>query len=108
MSHLVQNAFDASGREPEVRLRATRDGGEVLIEVSDRGSGMTAEFIRERLFKPFQTTKDTGMGIGAFECQQYVQQLGGGIEVHSEPDVGTRVQVQLRAVPEALPQEAAA
>ena len=103
LAHLVQNAFDASGREPEVRLRATRDGGEVLIEVSDRGSGMTAEFIRERLFKPFQTTKDTGMGIGAFECQQYVQQLGGGIEVHSEPGVGTRVRVQLRAVPEALP-----
>jgi signal transduction histidine kinase len=108
LSHLVQNAFDASGREPEVRLGASRDGGDVLIEVSDRGSGMTAEFIRERLFRPFQTTKDTGMGIGAFECQQYVQQIGGGIEVYSEPSVGTRVRVKLRAVAEAMPQEAAA
>ena len=108
LSHLVQNAFDASGREPEVRLRATRDGGEALIEVTDRGSGMTAEFIRERLFRPFQTTKDTGMGIGAFECQQYVQQIGGGIEVQSEPNVGTSVRVKLRAVAEAVPQEAAA
>jgi signal transduction histidine kinase len=91
-----------------VRLRATRDGGEALIEVTDRGSGMTAEFIRERLFRPFQTTKDTGMGIGAFECQQYVQQIGGGIEVQSEPNVGTSVRVKLRAVAEAVPQEAAA
>ena len=73
---------------------------EVLIEVSDRGSGMTAEFIRDRLFRPFQTTKDMGMGIGAFECQQYVQQVGGSIEVQSQPDVGTQVRVRLRAVAE--------
>jgi signal transduction histidine kinase len=58
--------------------------------------GMTAEFIRDRLFKPFQTTKETGMGIGVFECQQYVQQIGGSIEFESTPGVGTCVRVLSR------------
>jgi putative PEP-CTERM system histidine kinase len=97
VAHLVQNAFEASPERAEVRLAVRRDGGRVLIEVSDRGKGMTAEFLRERLFKPFQTTKDTGMGIGVFECQQYVQQVGGSIDVDSAPDTGTQVRVSLRS-----------
>jgi hypothetical protein len=59
---------------------------------------MTEEFVRERLFRPFQTTKSTGMGIGTYECQQYVRQVGGRIEVQSTPGQGTRVAVYLRAV----------
>jgi signal transduction histidine kinase len=77
ISHLVQNAFDASGSQPDVEVQVRRDSDGVMIDVSDRGKGMTAEFIRERLFRPFETTKDSGMGIGAFECQQYVQRVGG-------------------------------
>jgi putative PEP-CTERM system histidine kinase len=105
LAHLVQNAFDASGNDPQVRLRVARDGAEVVIEVSDRGSGMTAEFVRERLFRPFQTTKEMGMGIGAFECQQYVLQVGGSIDVQSQPEIGTKVTVRLRAVGETTRQE---
>ncbi len=59
---------------------------------------MTPDFVRDRLFKPFQTTKDSGTGIGAYESQQYVKQLGGQIEVESAPDEGTCVRVRLRAV----------
>jgi putative PEP-CTERM system histidine kinase len=107
VAHLVQNAFEASPERAEVRLAVRRDGGRVLIEVSDRGKGMTAEFLRERLFKPFQTTKDTGMGIGVFECQQYVQQVGGSIDVDSAPDTGTQVRVSLRsATSQAMVEEA--
>ena len=98
IAHLVQNAFEASVERTDVGLRVKRAGEQVLIEVSDRGRGMTPEFVRERLFKPFQTTKETGMGIGAFECQQYVQQVGGSIEVESSPEGGTRVRVRLRSV----------
>ena len=77
-------------------MRVERADEEVLIEVADEGKGMTAEFIRDRLFRPFQTTKETGMGIGAFECHQYVRQVGGRVEVESEPGKGTRVRVRLR------------
>ena len=88
IAHLVQNGFDASDGEQDVHVRVERVGDEVLVEVTDQGKGMTPEFIRERLFKPFQTTKDTGMGIGVFECQQYVQQVGGRIDVQSAPGEG--------------------
>jgi putative PEP-CTERM system histidine kinase len=98
LAHLVQNGFDASDGVPDIRVRVEPIGDEVLVEVSDRGKGMTAEFMTERLFKPFQTTKATGMGIGVYECRQYVRQIGGRIDVQSEPGEGTRVQIHLRAV----------
>jgi len=98
ISHLVQNAFDASEADSEVRLRVRRQDDGIVVEVRDHGKGMTAEFMRERLFRPFQTTKDTGLGIGAFECQQYARQVGGNIDVASAPGKGTVVRLHLRAV----------
>ncbi len=98
VGHLLQNAIDASGDNPDVRLRIRRDGTEAVIEVTDRGIGMTAEFVRERLFKPFQSTKHAGMGIGAYESQQYVASVGGRIEVESAPGAGTTVRVRLPAI----------
>ena len=56
---------------------------------------MSASFVQERLFKPFQSTKPSGMGIGAFESQQYVQELGGSIVVDSAEGQGTRMTLQL-------------
>jgi signal transduction histidine kinase len=56
---------------------------------------MTDDFVRERLFKPFQTTKRGGMGIGAYESYQYVHELGGDIVVRSTPGVGTTMRVML-------------
>jgi signal transduction histidine kinase len=58
---------------------------------------MSSEFIREQLFKPFRSTKSTGMGIGAYESQQYVSELGGRIAVESTVGVGTRMKVILPA-----------
>jgi putative PEP-CTERM system histidine kinase len=99
IGHLVQNAVEASGVDSPVVMRALRDGDDVVIDVIDKGKGMTPDFVRDRLFKPFQTTKDTGTGIGAYESQQYVKQIGGHIEVESAPDQGTRVRVRLPAAP---------
>ena len=73
IGHLVQNALEASDDDSPVSVRVTRDGDDAVIEVSDRGKGMTPDFVRDRLFKPFQTTKDSGTGIGAYESQQYVK-----------------------------------
>jgi len=95
VGHLVQNAFDASGADPRVRIRVYREGQEGVVEVVDNGAGMTAEFVRERLFRPFQSTKPMGMGIGAYESMQYVSALRGRITVDSKPAHGTTVRVHL-------------
>ncbi len=59
---------------------------------------MGAAFIRERLFRPFDTTKGTrGMGIGAFQIREYITSLGGRIEVQSEPGRGTSLRHDIRA-----------
>lgn len=98
VGHLLQNAIDASGDNPRVRVRIRRDGAEAIVEVADQGVGMSAEFVRERLFKPFQSTKHAGMGIGAYESQQYVGSVGGRIEVDTAPGAGTTVRVFLPLV----------
>jgi signal transduction histidine kinase len=74
-----------------------------VVEVRDTGSGMTPEFARERLFKPFQTTKEGGMGIGAYESYQYVRDLGGDILVDTAVGSGTTMRILLplfESVPE--------
>ena len=91
IGHVVQNALDATDPSGQVWLRLDKLGGQARIEVGDSGHGMTPEFVRDRLFKPFQTTKPTGMGIGAYESFQYVQELGGKISVESERHKGTQV-----------------
>jgi hypothetical protein len=98
IAHLVQNAFEASKPGQQVNVVVRSNVEEVTIEVADHGKGMSAEFIRERLFRPFQTTKESGMGIGVFECQQYVRQVGGRMDVKSMPGEGTLITVRLPAV----------
>ncbi|WP_397533973.1 XrtA/PEP-CTERM system histidine kinase PrsK [Roseateles sp.] len=95
IGHVVQNAFDATPEDGRVWLTLDRHGSNACIEVGDTGCGMSDEFIRTRLFKPFQTTKPNGMGIGAFESFQYLQELGGKINVESEIGQGTKVTIHL-------------
>ena len=95
IGHLVQNALDATEHRGRVWVRLARQGTQALVEVGDSGHGMSPEFVRERLFKPFQTTKPTGMGIGAYESFQYIHELGGKVSVDSAVDVGTQVDLLL-------------
>jgi putative PEP-CTERM system histidine kinase len=95
IGHLVQNALDATSPEGKVWIDIGREGSMATVEVGDTGRGMSAEFMRERLFKPFQTTKKAGMGIGAYESRQYIQELGGDIRVESNENAGTRFFVKL-------------
>ncbi|MFG6466400.1 XrtA/PEP-CTERM system histidine kinase PrsK [Roseateles sp. BYS87W] len=95
VGHVVQNAFDATPTEGMVRLTLDAQGSQARIRVEDSGCGMSQEFIQNRLFKPFQTTKESGMGIGAHESYQYVQELGGKISVTSELNRGTTVTLLL-------------
>jgi putative PEP-CTERM system histidine kinase len=109
IGHLVQNAFEAvetaGVARPSVEVRVDRRGDAVAIEVTDNGVGMSADFIRERLFRPFSSTKQSGMGIGTYESQQYVASIGGSIDVESRPQAGTTFRVVLRAADAATAQE---
>ena len=91
----MQNALDATANGGQVAVRLERAGGFAAIDVADTGVGMSPEFVREHLFKPFETTKKTGMGIGVYESSQYIKGLGGRILIDSTPDVGTHVRVLL-------------
>jgi signal transduction histidine kinase len=90
LGHLVQNAIDATHETGEVRIKVGAEGPNAVIEVADSGCGMSEAFVRERLFRPFQTTKGNGMGIGVYEVAQYTKDMGGRIEVDSRPGAGTR------------------
>lgn len=95
ISHLLQNAIDATPPSGLIRVRIEAEDGFVVVVISDTGGGMTPEFVRERLFRPFQTTKDSGMGIGVYESAQYLLALGGSLGVESQPGVGTTVRIRL-------------
>ncbi|MCX8004989.1 MAG: ATP-binding protein, partial [Burkholderiaceae bacterium] len=105
VGHLVQNALEAVRDNPRVRVRVFRELGEGVVEVSDNGVGMTSEFVHERLFRPFQTTKSMGMGIGAYESRQYVASLGGRIDVESRPGAGTTMRVRLPLATDAVAEQ---
>jgi putative PEP-CTERM system histidine kinase len=95
LGHLVQNALDASEPEVPVRVRLAREDGNAVLEVTDQGVGMTEKYVKERLGKPFETTKAAGMGIGVYESGQYLSSIGGRLVVDSTPGKGTCVRVML-------------
>jgi putative PEP-CTERM system histidine kinase len=93
IAHLLQNALDASPAGGRVAVRLSSEGRFAVVEVDDSGVGMTPEFVRERLFKPFETTKPSGMGIGVYESTQYIATLGGQVLFDTKPNEGTQVRV---------------
>jgi putative PEP-CTERM system histidine kinase len=95
LGHLIQNAIEATPRDGTVSVGLKRQDDTVLITIADTGEGMSEEFIRERLFKPFESTKSAGMGIGVFESREYIGELGGKLEVTSVPGQGTTFSVML-------------
>jgi putative PEP-CTERM system histidine kinase len=95
VGHIIQNAIEATPHDGKVAVRLKRNGNDAVIEVEDSGSGMDEQFVRERLFRPFDSTKGTGMGIGAYECREYIRELGGQVEVSSVPSKGTTFQLHL-------------
>jgi putative PEP-CTERM system histidine kinase len=107
LAHLLQNAIDASPAGMPVAVRLSARAGEAAIEIADRGPGMSAEFVRSRLFQPFSSTKDGGFGVGAFEARSLVSAMGGRIEVESREGEGTcfTVFLPLAATSEITPDE---
>jgi putative PEP-CTERM system histidine kinase len=95
VTNLVLNAVEASQKDSPVQVNTTRANGWVILSVADSGSGMTPEFINQSLFKPFQTTKKSGLGIGMFQSKLIVEAHAGRISVVSQPNKGTTFEISL-------------
>ena len=106
LAHLIDNAQQATADDGMVVIKLTKNGSVQLIEIRDDGEGMDDDFVRKRLFKPFDTTKgNEGMGIGMFESRDFVRSLGGDIHVKSEAGKGTTVSLELPHLSAQRPQE---
>lgn len=110
LSHLVQNAIEASPATEPVTIHIDPRAEWVAITVSDQGAGMSAGFVREKLFKPFSSTKDGGFGIGAYEARSIVAAMGGRIDVSSREGRGSQFSIILpfAQVPSLTPDRAEA
>ena len=99
---LLENAFEAAAPEGKVLLRSYSRGSarrpRAVVEIIDNGAGMSPEFLRERLFRPFETTKPQGVGLGLATASQIVRFHRGSIRVLSHPGGGTLVRVSLPAI----------
>ena len=97
LTHLLQNAIDASEAHAPIRLTLAPQGAEILIRVIDHGHGMSQDFIRNGLFRPFRSTKEDGFGIGVFEAREIVRAHGGRLAVESTPGKGSVFTITLPA-----------
>jgi len=95
ITNLLLNARDAVGPEGEVRIETTQNDNWVVVSISDNGCGMSQTFVKSSLFRPFQSTKKKGLGIGMFQTKMIVEAHRGRITVESEPAVGTTFRVML-------------
>lgn len=90
IGHIVQNAQDATPDSGEITVTLGTENNICAIRVADNGTGMTQDFIKTKLFRPFESTKGlSGMGIGAYQCRETLRALGGDLKVLSQPGVGT-------------------
>jgi len=95
LENLLMNAYDAAGKGGHIRVTTANQSSWLEISVSDNGCGMSKEFMEKNLFRPFQTTKKQGMGIGLYHCKTIVEAHGGRIDVESEEGKGTTFRVML-------------
>lgn len=97
ITHLVQNAVDASAPSEPVTIAVRENNNQVMIDVIDRGSGMSPQFVANQLFKPFSSSKINGFGIGAYEARELVQAMGGELTVQSVANIGTHFTIILQS-----------
>ncbi|MGD0410917.1 MAG: XrtA/PEP-CTERM system histidine kinase PrsK [Verrucomicrobiota bacterium] len=97
VTNLLLNAAQAVGPNGQIRVQTSQAQNWVVLTVADNGCGMAPEFLRGALFRPFQTTKKDGFGIGMFQSKMIVEAHGGRIEVESQLNKGTSFRVLLPA-----------
>jgi len=98
VSHLLNNAAEASNAANTVRVELRTEPHGVVIDIVDRGSGMSPEFVRDELFRPLRSTKGDGHGIGAFQARELLRDAGGDLLVLSRENAGTTMRIILPLV----------
>jgi putative PEP-CTERM system histidine kinase len=94
IGHLIRNAQDATPDDGRVIVRLFKRADRAIIEVQDTGTGMDEQFIKQRLFRPFDSTK-AGMGIGVYEARDYIHKMGGDLEVLSRVGEGSTFRIRV-------------
>jgi putative PEP-CTERM system histidine kinase len=89
INHLVQNAIEATSDGAPIKITCRIQGKDVAIDIADSGAGMSETFIANQLFKPFESTKSGGFGIGAYEARALAATMGGQLRVDSRVGKGT-------------------
>lgn len=97
-THLLTNAIEASGEAGVVTIAIQPEATYLMIDIVDQGPGMSPEFVRDELFRPFSSTKDGGHGIGAYQARELLRAAGGDLLVLSRETVGTTMRLLLPAV----------
>lgn len=87
--NIILNACEAVGQDGKITISALSDNDCVTVTIADNGSGISTEFILNGMFKPFKTTKKSGLGIGLYQCKSIVENHGGSIAVTSAEGRGT-------------------
>ncbi len=95
VTNLLINAREAVSAGGRIRVETNRQKDWAVLAISDNGCGMSPDFVQKSLFRPFQTTKKRGIGIGMFHCKMIVEAHRGRIEVESEQGKGTSFRVLL-------------
>ena len=95
VTNLLLNAREAVGADGQILVKTSQREGRAVLSVADNGCGMSPDFLRDSLFRPFQTTKKKGLGIGMFQSKMIVEAHRGNIEVESEPGKGTKFGISL-------------
>lgn len=97
VTHLLDNAIEASPAGAPVTIALRRQGERIEIDIIDKGPGMTAEFVRDQLFRPLSTSKPQGSGIGAWQARDLLREAGGELAALTSPGSGTTMRLTLPA-----------
>jgi len=96
ITHAISNAQDATPADGQVDVTMSIDDDYCSIAIADTGAGMDVEFVRDRLFRPFDSTKGAqGMGIGAHQIRETIREMGGSVAVDSRPGKGTTFHLRI-------------
>jgi signal transduction histidine kinase len=98
ISHLLNNAIEASPPGKQVRIDVRREALSMVIDIADEGPGMSPEFVRDELFRPFSSTKGDGHGIGVYQARELLREAGGDLLVLSRLGSGTTMRLLLPIV----------